>query len=102
MPKKPQRDIVVGDIVRRRFIKKDDKRYDERGTVLALGRKFRGATPLPSAKVQFKSKSRILWYFIDQIQLVPDPEPVTEQNTAPDKVQAPRSRSSKTKTEKAG
>ena len=82
MAKKPQRDIVVGDIVRRRFIKKDDKRYDERGTVLALGRKFRGAKPLPSAKVQFKSKSRILWYFTDQIQLVPDAEPTTEQSPA--------------------
>ena len=96
MKKAPQRDIVVGDIVRRRFIKKDDKRYDERGTVLALGRKFRGATPLPSAKVQFKSKSRILWYFTDQIQLVPDPESIP--NTAPTEIPAPKPRTPKKKT----
>ena len=98
MRKAPQRDIIVGDIVRRRFIKKDDKRYDERGTVLALGRKFRGATPLPSAKVQFKSKSRILWYFTDQIQLVPDPEPAIDTSVASAEAPAPKPRTPKKKT----
>lgn len=72
MAKELPKEIKVGDIVRRRFIHKDDDRYSENGTVVALGKKYKGHVAQPAAKVQFKSTTRVLWYFLDKLQLAPD------------------------------
>ncbi|RYX85974.1 hypothetical protein EON83_04255 [bacterium] len=64
--------IQIGAKVRRRFIKKTEVDAQGIGTVVALGKKYRGARTFPAAKVQFKSTSRVLWYFLDQLKLVPD------------------------------
>ena len=68
----------MGSTVRRRFQKKVEAEVQGVGTVIRLGKKYRGARAFPAAKVQFKSTSRVLWYFLDQLQVV-----TPEEDTSP-------------------